>query len=204
IFHPLPVCHSQISPFFSPAIIFVRSAPGPLRAKKFVAAKPPSGSGTTSLSPIGSGAHRASDPCQRWRFNSRVHFENLYRFSIAMMDRIERVGPVPACAKSESVCPEACFFRCVWCAGAGIVCFCVELFLRSWTRIRHRGGEIAGVDQTDSAFSSKVGCNDPFRSGQHNEIFGCFLTAHELNVPGRVAWRRRLLKKQTEQYCEPH
>src|SRR5579862_4951605 len=57
LLQPFPVCHSQSSPLFSPAIILVRAALAfAPRSRKLVAIKPPPGSGTTEFSPIGSGA----------------------------------------------------------------------------------------------------------------------------------------------------
>src|SRR5579862_4390297 len=54
---PFPVCHSQSSPLFSPAIILVREALAfAPRSRKLVVTKPPPGSGTTEFSPIESGA----------------------------------------------------------------------------------------------------------------------------------------------------
>src|SRR5207244_12851281 len=54
IFHPLPVCHSQSAPLFSPAIILPRAPASTPRARKSVPMKPPSGRATTEFSPIGS------------------------------------------------------------------------------------------------------------------------------------------------------
>src|SRR5215472_8513213 len=57
LLQPFPVCHSHSSPLISPAIILVREALAfAPRSEKLVATKPPPGSGTTELSPIGSGA----------------------------------------------------------------------------------------------------------------------------------------------------
>src|SRR6185369_10531873 len=57
---PVFGCHSQTSPFRSPESTFAETpavgAPDGGRGSKFVAAKPPSGSATTALSPSGSGA----------------------------------------------------------------------------------------------------------------------------------------------------
>src|SRR5205807_9948358 len=56
IFHPVPVCHSQSSPLFSPAIIRVRAAASLPRGEKFVVMNPPSGRPATEFKPMGSGA----------------------------------------------------------------------------------------------------------------------------------------------------
>src|SRR2546429_669389 len=53
---PVVVCHSQISPLFSPAIIRVRAAASLPRGEKFVVMKPPSGRPMTEFKPMGSGA----------------------------------------------------------------------------------------------------------------------------------------------------
>ena len=55
IFQPVFVCHSHSSPFFWPLRRLAMPVAAP-RGRKFDVAKPPSGSATMELRPIGSGA----------------------------------------------------------------------------------------------------------------------------------------------------
>ena len=59
---PPPGCHSQSSPFFSPAHHLLQRVGAAPRGRKFVVTKPPSGRPRTEFRPIGSGAIDAADP----------------------------------------------------------------------------------------------------------------------------------------------
>ena len=186
IFHPLPVCHSHSSPFFSPACMLARPRSRAARLK-IRGREPALGQTHHGIQTDGIRRDRAPDPRQRRRLGARVELEDLDRFPGAVVDDVQGVKRVPARTQRQAVRSESFLFLGIDRAGARIVGLGVQTLLRRRGREQRGRRLVADVDQCDRAAGRIPGRNHPLGPGDDDEIFGTDDPTDELDIPQGVA-----------------